>query len=455
MAKNESFSDIELANMDTLIRRLQAVDKSAQSMNIKLQRIIDQNEVAITPEPRKSLENPAVSKSEPKDAQQTSATKSVEPVNVGKDEDLFFSEPLIEPLAPVEEDKDKAESLPVIPNPVEEKSIDVEPIQSEKNIETKQLEEKKSTPQVINNIENTNIIATEPEVLEEENIVKETPPVEPVAANLPVQETKIIEKPIPVVNTVEKLKEPVLNTPELMPEIKENKPQTSTVSKINSDLIEQEKTPEAPATFNIVNEPPEQPAVNVNVEPPLSPYPLEKNIVERPQAEAKPSTIPTLATEPEIVENIISEPIPASIPDMAEQPTPEPINVLANESEAKKEIPPVITEPEVLKPEEGLNLADQNLVEINKNIGSLTEVFKQGQAKLATSVDSLNRSVSEILKLLPTLQTGSQQTDRPPRNAREEKIDAANLISTYRQNLGLATRSYTQNTVFPGGNSIA
>lgn len=454
MAKNESFSDLELASMDTLIRRLQAVDKSAQSMNTKLQRIIDQNEVAISPQPKKSLENPAVSKDQPKEPQQEKPSKPVEPVNVSKEEDLFFSEPLIEPVPPVEEETD-IEKLPILPEPPVVEPKEVKQPQVEKDIEPKLFEKEEPAVPVVNNIENTNIITAEPISREEEKNIPETSPIEPVTANLPVQETKIIEKVIPVVNTVEKFKEPVVKTSDSMPTVSETPEVPSATNKAEPKPIKAEKTSVSPTTFNVLNEPPQQPTVNVNVEPTAAEFPLEKSI-EIPQVEPTTPALPVLAAEPEIKENTISEPVtPFNISSIADLPAPAPIDVLASEPKVKEEIPPVTTKPEVLKPEESLNLADESLVEINKNINTLTEIFKQGQTKLATSVDSLNGTVAEILKMLPTLQTGGQSSAPSSRKSREDKVDAANLISSYRQSLGLQTRSYTQNTVFPGGNSIA
>lgn len=454
MAKNESFSDLELASMDTLIRRLQAVDKSAQSMNTKLQRIIDQNEVAIAPQPKQSLENPAVSKDQPKEPQQEKSDKPIEPVNVTKEEDLFFSEPLVEPVAPAEKETE-IEKLPILNRPPVIESKEVKQLQVEKNIEPKSSEKQEPAIPVVNNIENTNIITADPVYKEEENIT-EAPPVEPITANLPVQETKIIEKAIPVVNTVEKLKEPDIKTSDFMPTVSEKPEVLATTNKVEPTPVKAERIPPPPVTFNVISEAPQQPTVNVNTEPTAIELPFEKPTTEIPQTIPTAPALPVLVPEPEIKDNTISKPVdPFNIPPVAELPAATPIDVLASEPKMKEEIPPVTIKPEVLKSDESLNLADESLVEINKNINTLTEIFKQGQTKLATSVDSLNNTVAEILKMLPTLQAGDQSSGPLSRKNREDKIDAANLISSYRQSLGLQTRSYTQNTVFPGGNSIA
>jgi len=297
-----------------------------------------------------------------------------------------------------------------------------------------------------NTIENTNIKVLPTVTEKTEKIVEKPIEQKPIVVETPAPEPQIIEKTVPVINTVETIEKVVQTAPPVSQPLIEPEIKLPTVNETPATLP---TTPVAPVPAVTVNS--EPPVVNVNVtESPLPQTPPPVNIstppvISEPKASEQPTVVETpVPSEPVVIEKPIEKETPLPEFSVKTEPAPAP------------ELPSMLTESEVKRPEPSLDLADESLLKINNSIDRLIAVFGQGQDKLSASINSLNTSVGEILKILPTLQqSGNAGQSTPSRKSRDERIDSSSIISNYRQNLNLTTRGYTQNTVFPGNNSIS
>lgn len=282
-----------------------------------------------------------------------------------------------------------------------------------------------------------------------EKVIDRSNQIEPKIIEAPEPKPQIIEKSIPITNTVTKVEKTIEAAPT------ENKVSPPTiiekpVEPVKGEPLQLPSKQEAPQ-IPVVVPPQPAPTVNVNVTEETSNNSPVVPEISMPSVATAPIEQPASKTVAEISEpqvNIpeISAPIPPPpvIPEFSAATVP-PV----------AEIPPMIAEPEAKKPDMGLNLADESLVGLNKGLEKIATILNQNQSKLIASIDALNSSVGEILKMLPSLQAGSTESQAQPPRSRTNKIDSSSMISNYRQNLGLTTKSFTSNTVFPGGNSIS
>lgn len=445
------FTNTDLKTIDELAFRLKAADKSAQSINTQLERFIADNYRASQEADKKLSEQNAILRQQQKNSQPSSKeeNKPVQPLNVGKEEDLFFEEPvpvLPEPVSepvtvqPQTQIQTQPQPLPVIQEPPQLAAQAIEPIKDDSAI--------KDLAASVTNVEN-NTYSVMPTTVEKiEKVIEPGEQPEPKIIKAPVPEPQIIEKTVPVVNTVNTVEKTLEQAPvqsEALPPVIE-KPAEPTKAE-SPELPTRQQSPQIPVVL------PQQPSPTVNV-----------NVTEAAPTVAP--TIPEVSIPPVATassEPVLKEPTPgpsplqSNIPEIS-APLPQPVipEFTAAVTPPATELPPVITEPETKKPEVGLNLTDESLVGLNKGLEKIATLLAQNHSKLIASIEALNGSVGEILKMLPSLQsTSSEQQSRANPASKQHKIDSSSMISNYRQSLGLTTKGFTNNTVFPGGNSIS
>jgi len=444
--KTPEFTNTDLRTIDELAFRLRAADKSAQAINTQLERFITDNYRASQETDKKLSEQNTLLKQQQKTNQTPAAeeAKPIQPINVSKEEDLFTEEPAIEPTASIPETNTTA--LPAPPPATVTQIVQELPEKSEPafEVDPEPAKEVKELESSITNVENNTYSVMPTTVEKVEKVIEKNNLSEPQIIESPAQPPQIIEKTIPVVNTVKEIEKSIVSEPS------ESQSQPTVIEKtvpVNKEPVTpavKQEAPQIPVTL-----PPQSaPVVNVNVEetPTSMPAPVVPEVNIPPVAATPPAPVPESSFEPvQPPVNIpeIAAPLPSPVPEFTATTTPPPA-----------EIPSVIAEPEAKKPEMGLNLADESLVGLNRGIEKITAILTQNQSKLIASIDSLNNSVGEILKMLPSLQQQSSEPSARPSQGKNNRIDSSSIISNYRQNLGLTTKSFTSNTVFPGGNSI-
>lgn len=445
------FTNTDLKTIEELAFRLKAADKSAQSINTQLERFIADNYRASQEADKKLSEQNSLLKEQQKTLQppKKEETKPAQPINVTKEEDVFFEEPVAPITEPAPEPIIPLAATPVLPPPVltptvqeiPETSIPKsEPVQNKAAID--------NLASSVTNVENNSYSVMPTTVEKVEKIIEKENKTEPKIVEAPEPAPQIIEKTIPITNTitkVEKTTEPISTEAKSTPPVIVEKPVEIEKSQPLPLPIKQENQ-----QLPVVMPPSPSPVVNVNVTE-ATPS------VSSPVPEAN---IPPIATQPSLpVNEVVTEPPQPqiNIPEIS-APMPPPPTIpefTAAATPPAAEIPPVITEPETKKPDVGLNLADESLVGLNKGLEKIATILNQNQSKLIASIEALNNSVGEILKMLPSLQTGPSESQGQPSRSKKHNIDSSSMISNYRQGLGLTTRGFTNNTVFPGGNSIS
>ena len=447
------FTNTELKTIDELAFRLKAADKSAQAINTQLERFITDNHRATLETEKKLSEQNSLLKQQQKTLQtpKKEEAKPIQPINVGKEEDLFFEDTPITPVEP--EPQTPQSSTTTQPSPALQPIVQEAPVPISANTETEKETsgaELKNLQSSVTNVEN-NSYSIMPETVERiEKVVEKEKSSEPIVVEPPVAPPQIIEKTVPITNTVTNIEKTIEKVPVQEP------PASPTVVErpVAPEPVVAESLPEQKSSqIPVVLPPQPSPTVNVTVTesaPTTTSLPVpEMNI---PQVVTAPPEV-----TPSTSESAVTAQPSISIPEISTQlpPPPPPPEFTAAALPPAAEIPPIITEPEVKKPEMGLNLADESLVSLNKGIEKIAALLNQNQSKLIASIDALNNSVGEILKMLPTLQSTSSESNARPSQGKTNKIDSSSIISNYRQGLGLTTKSFTSNTVFPGGNSIS
>lgn len=96
---------------------------------------------------------------------------------------------------------------------------------------------------------------------------------------------------------------------------------------------------------------------------------------------------------------------------------------------------------------------EKSLINMNKNIDKLASTVQQNNQILIRSLQALNATASEILRIIP-MQSGSQgMAGAKPGSKKSTSFtpsESINLIGAYRKGLGLTPTNYVNNTIFPG-----
>jgi hypothetical protein len=101
---------------------------------------------------------------------------------------------------------------------------------------------------------------------------------------------------------------------------------------------------------------------------------------------------------------------------------------------------------------------DRSLIVINQNLNKISISLQQTQQTLVNSLNSLNNTAMEILRTIPTISIQQGQTNNSVSTNSNKghftPTESLNLIGNFRDKLGLTPRTFANNTVFPGNNSI-
>lgn len=102
---------------------------------------------------------------------------------------------------------------------------------------------------------------------------------------------------------------------------------------------------------------------------------------------------------------------------------------------------------------------DKTLLGISQSLNKMSSSIQQSQQSLANSLNTLNNTATEILRTIPSISMQQGSTNNMASNNASNKghftpTENLNLIGNFRDKLGLTSRMYTNNTVFPGNNSI-
>lgn len=107
------------------------------------------------------------------------------------------------------------------------------------------------------------------------------------------------------------------------------------------------------------------------------------------------------------------------------------------------------------QPEKLTSNSDVMLQDMSQNINRMSVTLQQTQQSLTASLNNLNNTANEILRTIPTISMQQSNTSQPQNNkGKFSPTEELNLIGKFRDGLNLAPRQYTNNTVFPGNNSI-
>jgi len=101
---------------------------------------------------------------------------------------------------------------------------------------------------------------------------------------------------------------------------------------------------------------------------------------------------------------------------------------------------------------------DRSLIGINQNLNKISISLQQTQQTLVNSLNTLNNTAMEILRTIPSISVQQGQSGGFSSNSNKSNFtptESLNLIGNFRDRLGLTPRTFTNNTVFPGNNSIA
>lgn len=442
--------------MSQLSERLKGVGKEAKNLNLKFSRFLEtqkQQAKAISPAPPAPTPEPTPGPAEMPSLQIGDLNK---PINITPEEGIVDELPQ-QPI--LNDTPSEIKELP-LPRPPEEPLASSEPIlqppqpqiiekiiEQPSNILPAEQPLPQQTLQPINNnivnnfLESSESISTEPETpLTPEPRIPLTPE-PPLTLSEPQIIEKIIEKPVPTDSNEE-----------FMPDMMALKP-VEPVPPVTST---------EPSLPNIENVPPAQiPEINFKV--PEIKIPEISMPAPTTAATSTPIVAPEQSnlispTAPEVVKETIKE-----IPVITEQkntPPPEPPPPFqapfTATSNPEPEIPKVVAETNPQQTASPLTSSDESLLNISKSIEMLTATMSQHNEKLNSSLNELKNVAAEILKLLPSLKSeGGAAPLNNNSGGRHTTLDNTNIIGNYRESLGLTSKGYVRNTVFPGNNSIS
>jgi len=443
-------SDLDV--MSQLSERMKGVGKEAKSLNLKLSRFLEAQKQQAKSLPRPP---PPEQKPTPEAPKESPVTATIKPINVAPEEPLYEELPQLPPQP--EEPAAMVSPAPILPpqqQPEEALTNNPQPQVVERIIEkeiSNALMPELPTPDA-NVTSNNNFVTNNTIEAAPVNPIPEVMP-EPLAADAITPLPAPLPLP-PAIEPVAQIEPTPLPTPEQpLPDLQ--------IPMFETSQPKIEPPPTTVPDISNVESVTEIPEINVNVPeikiPEISTPKLEAPTI--PPVSQQPPTSVIVPPAPQIPPPRTIEPnLGIQEPTITEAPI-EPENTeqpftATEQPPIQTEIPKMIAETEAKPTASPLTSSDENLINISKSIDSLALSIKQYNEKLTASIGQLADTASEILKMLPALKSeGSTESLNKP-GGKTTTLDNTNMIGNYRERLGLTTKGYVRNTIFPGNNSI-